>query len=96
MDDVAESNPNPPLKILHSDSALLPLKLEKMELTATEDLIRSLVPGQRDCLKTRPDGTILDGHHRVYILRKRGVDVNALPREIIERIDEQETPNKDR
>jgi hypothetical protein len=46
-------------------------------------LRNSLLPGQKDCLKTRPDGTILDGHHRIYILRIRGVDVDALTREII-------------
>lgn len=46
--------------------------------------MRSLIPGQKDCLKTRPDGTILDGHHRIHILRQRGVDVDvdALPREV--------------
>ena len=33
---------------------------------------------------TRPDGTIVDGHHRIKILRDRGIDVNARPREIVE------------
>jgi len=62
-----------------------------MEQKSTAELIRSLMPGQRDCLKTRSDGTILDGHHRLYILRMRGVFVDELPREIIERqIDEKE------
>jgi hypothetical protein len=37
------------------------------------------------CLKARPDGTILDGHHRVHVLRTRGENVDALPREILER-----------
>ncbi len=37
------------------------------------------------CLKTRPEGTMLDGHHRIEILRQRGENVNALPREVIER-----------
>ena len=49
----------------------------------TAALQRSLLPGKKDCLKARPDGTLLDGHHRVYILRARGIDVNALPREIV-------------
>jgi hypothetical protein len=40
-------------------------------------------PGQEHRLKTRPDGTMLDGHHRVYILRGRNEDVNALPREVL-------------
>ncbi|MBZ5728306.1 MAG: hypothetical protein LAP87_25400 [Acidobacteriia bacterium] len=53
-----------------------------MERLSTDVLKLSLIPGQRDCLKARPDGTILDGHHRVYVLRRRGVDVDALPREI--------------
>jgi hypothetical protein len=48
-------------------------------------LLLSLLPGQRDCLKTRPDGTILDGHHRIYILRQRRVAVDSLPREVIEK-----------
>lgn len=56
-----------------------------MEKMPTEELIRSLVPGQKDSLKCRPDGTILDGHHRLYVLRKRGVNVDLLPREIVEK-----------
>jgi hypothetical protein len=56
-----------------------------MEQCSTDVLKQSLIPGQRDCLKTRPDGTILDGHHRIHILRLRGVDVDALPREIVEK-----------
>jgi hypothetical protein len=45
----------------------------------------SLLPGQKDSLKTRPDGTLLDGHHRIKILKSRGVNVDAPPREIIVR-----------
>lgn len=56
-----------------------------MERRTTDILKNSLLPGQKDALKTRPDGTILDGHHRLYILRRRGVDVDTLPREIIVR-----------
>jgi hypothetical protein len=82
---------NPPsdplLKPLHSDASLSPAKLSEMERRTTDVLRDSLRPGQKDCLKTRPDGTILDGHHRIYILRKRGINVDALPREIIVRED---------
>ena len=49
----------------------------------TEVLKQSLLPGHPDSLKARPDGTISNGHHRVYILRKRGVEVEILPRKII-------------
>jgi hypothetical protein len=82
-----EYMPNPPLKPLHPVTSLSPAKLAQMELLSTDELTLSLVPGQRDCLKTRPDGTILDGHHRIHILRKRGLDVDGLPREIVEKKD---------
>jgi hypothetical protein len=76
-------HPYPPLKPLHPEPSLSPAKLRKMESLSTDVLIHSLMPGQKDCLKTRPDGTILDGHHRIHILRKRGADVDTLPREIV-------------
>jgi hypothetical protein len=72
----------PPLKSLHTDSHLKADKLTKMERLSTEEICASLRAGEH-CLKTRPDGTILEGHHRVYILRQRGVDVDKLPREEI-------------
>jgi hypothetical protein len=34
-------------------------------------------------LKARPDGTIIDGHHRIKVLRERGIDVDGLPREMV-------------
>jgi hypothetical protein len=80
-----DANQRPSLKALHPDSVLIRLKLVEMDRKSTEELILSLMPGQKDCLKTRRDGTILDGHHRLYILRKRGIDVNELPRDIIEK-----------
>jgi hypothetical protein len=73
----------PPLRFLHPDDALSKVKLALMEKMTTEYLRQTLMPGQNDCLKARPDGTVLDGHHRLYTLRARGVEVDALPREII-------------
>jgi ParB-like chromosome segregation protein Spo0J len=71
-----------PLKSLHSDELLSEAKLEKMRARATEELLESLLPGRLECLKARPDGMILDGHHRIKVLRERGTNVNKLPREI--------------
>jgi len=76
---------NPALKQLHPDTSLSPAKLGEMERRTTDVLQNSLLPGHEGSLKTRPDGTILDGHHRIYILRRRGVNVDALPREVIEK-----------
>jgi hypothetical protein len=75
----------PPLRPLHRDDRLIKGKLEKYEKATTEELIDSLQPGKPGSLKTRPDGTMVDGHHRIKILRDRGVDVDALPREVIPR-----------
>lgn len=80
---MAGVNPQPPLKPLHPESSLIRSKLDAFGKFTTEQLIDSLKPGQEGALKTRPDGTMIDGHHRIKILRDRGVDVDALPREVI-------------
>jgi len=80
---MSNDKPSPPLKPLHSDESLVASKLTQFERLTTEALLQSLAPGQSGCLKTRPDGTIIDGHHRIYILRQREVDVEALPREML-------------
>jgi ParB-like chromosome segregation protein Spo0J len=77
MDDVV------PLAPLHADERLIASKLETYRKLPTEVLVESLKPGQVGALKARPDGTILDGHHRLKALRERGFDVNRLPREIV-------------
>ena len=33
----------------------------------------------REALRARPDGTIMNGNHRIQVLRERGVDVDSLP-----------------
>ena len=74
----------PPLKPLHPESSLSPVKLAVFEKFPTERLKQSLAPGQEHCLKARPDGTILDGHHRLHVLRSRAENVDVLPREIMQ------------
>ncbi len=78
----------PPLKPLHSESVLNKVKLVELGRLETEALKNTLLPGQVHSLKVRPDGTILDGHHRIEILRGRGVGVDSLPREVIFKITE--------
>ena len=73
----------PPLKPLHPDNRLVPAKLQEYGRLPTPVLIDSLRPGQPGALKARPDGTMIDGHHRVRVLRDRGMDVDALPREVV-------------
>ena len=71
---------------MHSESSLIELKLEYFRKISSEDLLESLKPENTGALKTKADGTIMDGHHRITILRERGIDVEKLPREIWERM----------
>lgn len=73
----------PPLKSLHAESTLNPTKLQMFARLSDSELVESLGPGQPGALKTRPDGTVMDGHHRVKILRDRGIPVDDLPRDVI-------------
>ena len=73
----------PPLKPLHEEHLLSEVKLAFFDRLLTEDLLTSLALNQEHCLKARPDGTMLDGHHRIHILKRRNVEVDALPREIL-------------
>ena len=75
----------PPLQPLHHTSLLNRVKLNQYARLTTAELVQSLVPGEPGSLKVRTDGTILDGHHRIEILRDRGVDVDKLLREILTR-----------
>jgi len=70
----------PPLRPLHSSASLNRVKLQQLDRLSTDELMRSLAPGETNCLRARPDGTLLEGHHRIHILRERGIEVDALPR----------------
>lgn len=72
----------PPLRSLHPDSSFSMAKLEAYRKIGTSGLIDSLKPGELGSLKVQPNGTIMDGHHRIHVLRERGIDVDALPRDI--------------
>lgn len=73
----------PPLRFLHAEVVLSQVKLEQFRSLSTGALTESLRPGQRGALKARPDGTLLDGHHRIAVLRERALNVDALPREVV-------------
>jgi hypothetical protein len=73
----------PPLRSLHSEAVLSRVKLDQFRRLGTVELLTSLEPGKPGALKARPDGTLLDGHHRIAVLRERGVSVDDLPREVV-------------
>ena len=75
----------PKLRFLHSPNTLTATKLDTFRRLSSDALKTSLQPGQPGALKVRPDGTVLDGHHRLSVLLERTEEINDLPREIIER-----------
>jgi hypothetical protein len=77
----------PGLRFLHSENLLNAVKLALFRRLSTEALKSSLLPGEPGSMKVRPDGTVLDGHHRLSILVERDEDIHSLPREIMEKQD---------
>ena len=75
----------PLLKFLHANEDLNLVKLNFFRRLPVSILKSSLLPGQTGSLKVRPDGTVLDGHHRLKVLSDAGEDIHKLPREIIEK-----------
>lgn len=77
----------PPLRLLHSEATMSQVELERFRAMTTAELIESLRPGRTGGLITRPDGTVLEGHHRLVILRERGIEIDGLPRDVLPRED---------
>ena len=75
----------PRLRFLHSEAAMNSVKLDRFRRLPTAAIITSLHPAQSGSLKARPDGTVLDGHHRLLVLLERGENIDELPREIIQK-----------
>jgi hypothetical protein len=78
-----DSSPQPHPRFLHTQGVINPLKLEAFRRLSTDSIKLALQPGKSGSLKVRPDGTVLDGHHRLTVLLERGEDIHGLPREII-------------
>jgi hypothetical protein len=78
-------SPRPRLRFLHSENVINSVKLEVFRRQSSELIKLALLPGKPGALKARPDGTVLDGHHRLSVLLERGENINKLPREIIEK-----------
>ena len=83
----------PTLKFLHGQELFVPSKLDLFRRLETRALVDSLRVGLPASLKTGPDGTILDGHHRIAVLRERKFAVDALPREVLEKQTTQQNGN---
>ena len=76
----------PPLRLLHSTSLLKTDSLLFWSGKTSAEVIASLEMG-RERLAVSPDGTVLNGNHRIHILRQRAFPVDSLPRPIYRRME---------
>jgi hypothetical protein len=78
---------HPPLRRIHSDQTLESgssrFSLEYWRKQPTDDIVKSLQPGNAEALKVKPDGRILNGNTRIKVLEERGFDIDSLPREVL-------------
>jgi hypothetical protein len=73
-----DTAPKPKLRFLHSEDILNPAKLEVFGRLPTDAIKLAIYPGQPGSLKARPDGTVLDGHHRLRVLPERDENIHEL------------------
>jgi len=79
------SQSNIKFKFLHPETSLSKAKMEKIQRMSTSEIIDSLKPGlPGESLLVKPDGTIMNGNHRLFELQRRGIDIDKLnlPREV--------------
>ncbi|MBK9952785.1 MAG: hypothetical protein IPP10_15120 [Candidatus Competibacteraceae bacterium] len=80
------NNTQPPLKRIHSDDTTKSGNSSSYNYwsnKSTNEIVRSLRPGQEEPLTVKPDGRVYQGNTRILILEERGFNINSLPREII-------------
>ena len=70
---------NPPqLTPLHGSDTLSKSTLDYWRGKSTEDIVKSLLSPGAEKLTIRPNGTVLQGNHRVSVLLERGYDTSKL------------------
>jgi hypothetical protein len=67
-----------PITRLHPHGSLKPSIIEGIRKQSTEQIVNDLKRVGPNQLKLRPDGTVLDGNHRVKVLEERGFDTSTL------------------
>uniref|UniRef100_UPI00211ED1DE RHS repeat-associated core domain-containing protein n=1 Tax=Bradyrhizobium sp. SRS-191 TaxID=2962606 RepID=UPI00211ED1DE len=83
-DFVAPRNSTSILRPLHSEDTITRGNKSSYDYWSKQDnqaIVDSLQPGLPESLKAKPDGTIMNGNTRYYILRNRGYPVDSLPRD---------------
>lgn len=78
----------PPLKRIHPDTTYASDPVARASLgywrtRPTEEILNSLRAGP-EALKVKLDGRMMNGNTRTKVLEERGIEIDSLPREIIE------------
>lgn len=88
LTESTEKVEQPKLRRIHSDETLSSgsskFDLESQRTRSTEDIINSLRPDAQEPLKVKTDGRVFDGNTRIKVLEERGVEIDSLPRTIID------------
>jgi hypothetical protein len=74
-----------PLKFLHDEDSISRASQDYWRKKSTAEIMEDL---QKNPISVRPDGTILNGNHRLRVLQERGIDIDSLdiPKQIVPKI----------
>jgi hypothetical protein len=82
-EDEENGQSRPRLRRLHSDATILQSNQSSYLYWSsrnTGEITQSLLPGMKEPLMAKRDGTVMQGNTRLLILEQRGVDIHSLPR----------------
>jgi hypothetical protein len=66
-------------KLLHNpDTILKNPNIDKIRQMSTEDIIKSLNTAGDEMMTIKPDGTVMQGNSRLFVLEERGLNINDL------------------
>jgi hypothetical protein len=72
----------PALRIIHGDESFSPSSLAYWRTRTVDYILDSFANPANDeyqPLIVRPDGTVLNGNTRLFVLEERGYDINMIP-----------------
>ena len=63
---------------LHPDSSLSKATLDSIRKMDTDDIVKSLKRDGLQPMRVKPDGRVMNGNHRLKVLKERGFDTDTL------------------
>jgi RHS repeat-associated protein len=73
------------LKLIHSEETIKSgsnrSSYDYWKSKSTDEIVKSLRPGENEALRAKADGAVMNGNTRLQVLGDRQFDINKLPRE---------------